>query len=114
MKRFLIVILVILLASFVISGLAYLSYTPDDNCTKMKLYTERYNEVSKKLGMTYSEYERLNAFEVLRLLKKDTEYGYIKASYDLAKEEEINCITYGGMSKWERFQIDVYSGEFFD
>jgi|TARA_B110000238_G_scaffold44387_1_gene47895 hypothetical protein len=114
MKKVLIVLLLILLTSSVISGLAYVSYTPDDNCENVKRYTEMYNEVSKKLGMTYREYNRLNVYESLALIKKDFDYGQIKATYDLAKEEEIKCITYMGMSKWERFQIDVYSGNFFD
>jgi len=113
MKKVLIVLLLILLSPIVIIGLAYLSYTPDNNCEKAKRYTEKYNEVSKKLGMTYREYDRLNVYEVIALIEKDNDYGFIKASYDLAKEEQIKCLTYEGMSKWERFQIDVYSGKIF-
>ena len=114
MKKVLIVLSVILLAPIVIGGLAYVTYTPNDNCKKAKQYTEMYNEVSKKLGMTYREYDRLSVFESLALMKKDTDYGMIKATYDLAKESENKCVAYIGLSKWERFELKVYSGKFFD
>ena len=114
MKKLLIVLSVILLALVVIGGLAYISYTPDDNCKKAKQYTEMYNEISKKLGITYREYNRLSVFESLALMKKDTDYGMIKASYDLAKQSESKCVAYIGLSKWEIFELEVYSGEFFD
>ena len=114
MKKVLIILSVILLAPVVIGGLAYISYTPDDNCKRAKQYTEMYNEVSKKLGMTYREYNRLSVYESLALIKKDTDYGMIKATYDLAKQSERKCVAYIGLSKWERFELEVYSGEFFD
>ena len=114
MKKVLIVLLVILLTPIVIIGLAYVSYTPDDNCEKVERSTERHIELSKKLGMTYREYNRLSTYESLTLIHKDTDYALLKASYDAAREAAIKCRTYMGMSKWERFQIDVYSGEFFD
>ena len=114
MKKVLIILSVILLAPVVIGGLAYISYTPDDNCKRAKQYTEMYNEVSKKLGMTYREYNRLSVYESLALMKKDMDYGRIKASYDLAKQSESKCVAYIGLSKWERFELEVYSGEFFD
>ena len=114
MKKVLIVLSVILLAPIVIGGLAYVTYTPNDNCKKAKQYTEMYNEVSKKLGMTYREYNRLSVYESLALMKKDMDYGRIKASYDLAKQSESKCVAYIGLSKWERFELEVYSEEFFD
>ena len=114
MKKVLIVLLIVLATPVVIGGLAYLSYTPEDNCKNAEIYTEMYNEVSKKLGMTYRQYNRLNVYESLALIKKDRDYGRIKASYDLAEEAQIKCITYMGMSKFERFELEVYSGEFFD
>lgn len=114
MKKILIILLIILATPVVIGGLAYLSYTPEDNCWKSERATEMYNEVSKRLGMTYRQYNRLNVYESLALIKKDRDYGRIKASYELAEEAEIKCITYMGMSKFERFELEVYSGEFFD
>lgn len=114
MKKIVIVLLIILATPVVIGGFAYLSYTPEDNCKNAELYAEMYDEVSKKLGMTYRQYNRLNVYESLALMKKDSDYVKIKLSYDLAKEEEIKCITYMGMSKFERFELEVYSGEFFD
>ena len=137
MKKVLIVLSVILLAPVVIGGLAYVTYTPNDYCEDSKIATEMYNEVSKKLGMTYREYNRLSVFESLALMKKDTDYGMIKATYDLAKaagksdtqaidygmikatydlakQSERKCVAYIGLSKWERFELEVYTGEFFD
>ena len=114
MKKVLIVILIIILTPVAIGGLAYASYTPEDYCKRAERLTEMYNEVSKKLGMTYRQYNRLNVYESLALIKKDRDYGRIKPAYELAKEAETKCITYMGMSKWERFELEVYSGEFFD
>ena len=114
MKKIVIVLLIILATPVVIGGLAYLTYTPEDNCKKSERATEMYNEVSKRLGMTYRQYNRLSVYESLSLMKKDFDYGKIKASYELAEEAQIKCITYMGMSKFERFELEVYSGEFFD
>ena len=51
-------------------------------------------------------------FMNLALLKKGNDYGRIKPAYELAKEAEKVYNLYG-MSKWERFKLEVYSGEFF-
>jgi len=108
------IILIILLIPLTIAGLAYLAYKPEDYCRKAEFTKETYEELSSELGMTYSQYMSLGQMKQLRLLKENLEYTKMKVAYEMNIEAEQLCIAYMGISKYERFEIDVYSGKYFD
>jgi len=108
------IILVILLTPMIIAGLAYLAYEPEDYCRKAEFTKKKYEELSSELGMNYSQYMALGQMSQLRLLKENLDYTQMKVAYEMNIESEQLCIAYMGISKYERFEIDVYSGKYFD
>jgi len=108
------ILLIILLTPIIIVGFAYLAYEPEDYCFKAEFTKKKYQELSSKVGMTYSQYMSLGQTEQLRMLKENQDYTFMKVSYEMNIEAEQLCIAYMGKSKYERFEIDVYSGNYFD
>lgn len=108
------IILIILLTPIIIAGFAYLAYEPEDYCREAEFTKKTYEELSSELGMTYSQYMSLGQMKQLRLLKENLEYTKMKVAYEMNNESEALCIAYMGMSKFNRFEIDVYSGNYFD
>ena len=108
------IILIILVAPMIIAGLAYLAYEPEDYCFKAEVSDKMYKELSSKLGMTYSQYMSLGEMEQLRMLQESKDYTFMKVTYEKTIEAEQFCNAYLGISKYDRFKIDVYSGKYFD
>ena len=108
------IILIILLIPMIIAGLAYLAYEPEDYCNKAEFTKKMYQELSSELGMNYSQYMALGEMKQLRLLQESQDYTFMKVAYEKNIEAEQLCIAYMGISKYERFEIDVYSGKYFD
>lgn len=108
------VILIILLSPMIIAGLAYLAYEPEDYCKKAEFTKKRYEELSSELGMNYNQYMSLGQMKQLKLLRENLDYTQMKVAYEMNIESEVLCISYRGISKFERFKIDVYSGNYFD
>ena len=108
------IILIILLIPMIIAGLAYLAYEPEDYCNKAEFTKKMYQELSSGLGMNYSQYMALGEMKQLRLLQESQDYTFMKVAYEKNIEAEQLCIAYMGISKYERFEIDVYSGKYFD
>ena len=113
MKNFIRFILILVAIPLVVTFIAYQTYKPEDYCKTAEFAKKRYIKYSTELGMTYYQYESLDVYEQLSLIKKNTDYAAIKASYNLKNEAEIKCIKYINMSKLERFELDVYSGKYF-
>ncbi|MDC3329894.1 hypothetical protein OAV56_02690 [Flavobacteriaceae bacterium] len=108
------ILLYILLTPMIIAGLAYLAYEPEDYCKKAEFTKKKYEELSSELGMNYSQYMNLGQMSQLRLLKENIDYTQMKVAYEMNIESEQMCIAYMGMSKFNRFKIDVYSGNYFE
>ena len=113
MKKLLKITLILIFTPILITLIAYQTHNPKDYCETAEVAKELYEEYTKKFGMTYFEYTLLSDYERLALLKKNTDYSFIKASYNFIIEAELKCIDYRRLNKWERFELDVYSGEYF-
>ena len=113
MKKLLKIILILISIPLLATLIAYQTYKPEDYCKTAEISKDMYEEYTKKLGMTYFEYTLLSEYKQLALLKKNTDYGFLKASYNIKREAELKCIDYKWMNKWDRFELDVYSGEYF-
>ena len=108
------IILIILLTPIIIAGFAYLVYEPEDYCFNAEFTKKMYEELSSKTGMTYSQYMSLGQTKQLRMLRESQDYTFMKVVYEMNIEAEQLCIAYMGMSKFNRFEIDVFSGNYFD
>ena len=113
MKKLLKIILVIVSIPLIATLVAYQTYKPEDYCQTFDIVSEMYEEYTNELGMTHSQFESLSINRQLTLIKKNTDYAMIKASYNLKNEAEDKCESYVGLSKLERFELDIYSGEYF-
>ena len=108
------IILIILLTPIIIAGFAYRAYEPEDYCRKAEFTKKKYEELYSELGMNYSQYMALGQMKQLKLLKENLDYTQMKVVYEMNIESEQLCIAYMGVSKYDRFKIDVYSGNYFD
>ena len=111
LKIFLIIIFIILAVPI----LAFLSYSPRDHCKDAPFWKEQYQEYSSKMGLTYRQYKKLGSVEAIRRMKEDKKYKDIMAigaAYEGWKERELLCIELMGVSKYDRFLMDVFSGEY--
>ena len=108
------IILIILVTPMFIAGIAYLAYEPEDYCSTAEFSKKKYEELSSKTGMTYSQYMSLGQMKQLRMLQESQYYTFMKVVYEMNIESDSLCIAYMGMSKFERFQIDLDSGKYFE
>ena len=113
MKKILKILIYVILAFQLVVGLAYISYEPKDFCSEADILQDIYDDLSSKLGLTYVEYVSLSKFRQNSLVKKNTDYLKLKVSYDIIKEKSLLCSYYKNVSKYERFKIDVSSGNYF-
>jgi len=113
MKKLLKIILVIVSIPLIVTLVAYQTYKPEDYCKTAKISKDMYEDYTKELGMTHFKFESLGVNKQLALIKKNTDYAMIKATYNLKNEAESKCRNYINLSKWDRFELDVYSGEYF-
>lgn len=113
MKKLLKIILVFVSIPLIVTIIAYQTYKPEDYCKTFEIVNEMYEEYTNELGMTHFQFESLSVNRQLSLIKKNTDYAMIKASYNLKNEAEDKCRNYVGLSKLERFELDVYSGNYF-
>ena len=114
MKKLFKILLIIFISLNFITVIAYLVYTPKDYCKLSENYKDYYEEYSEKVGMDYYQYNRLDTFERLALIKKNVDYSMMNVSYEMAEDAAIKCVEFINFSKFERFKIDVISGDLFD
>ena len=107
------IILIILITPFVISGVAYLVYQPEDYCFKAEYTKKMYEELSSELGISYYKYMSLGETERLKLFTDNQDYMMMKVAYEQNIEAEQFCIAYIDINKYDRFVIDVFSGNYF-
>lgn len=114
MKKLFKILLIIFIFLNLITVITYLVYSPKDYCQLAEGYKDIYEEYSEKVGMDYFEYNRLDTFERLALIKENVDYSMMNVSYEMAEDATIKCVEFIGVNKFERFKIDVVSGDLFD
>ena len=114
MSKALEIFLIIILIISAVPILAFLSYSPKDHCGGAPFYKEMYQEASIKFGLTYQQYKKLSNNEIIRRLKenKNADIMNVELAYERWKESELLCVQLMGVSKYDRFLMDVFSGEY--
>tara|TARA_B110000967_G_C18847809_1_gene542934 strand:- start:787 stop:1131 length:345 start_codon:yes stop_codon:yes gene_type:complete len=113
MKKLFIILFTTFIVLNLIAVFSFVAYSPKDYCSQEKLLIEMYQKVSDEFNLTYNQYMSLSDYKRFKLLKENTESLHIKLAYEMALESALKCNNYTGMTKWDRFLIDVSSGEYF-
>jgi hypothetical protein len=114
MKKIFRILLIIFISLNLITVITFLVYSPKDYCERAEIAKGLYQDYSEKLDMTYSEYMALSKSKRWKLYEKDRDYLMLKPSYEAIEESVFRCVEYSDISKWNRFLIDLQSGELFD